>query len=82
MWIHNLGPCIVYHSYGVKWYTILLFPFPKYLFKSPGLDQEKSAYGDETVRYLQIQMYIIYSKLTLNSGLYNISCVTLNLITI
>lgn len=33
----------------------LSFPCPNYFFKSPGLDQEGSAYGDETVRYFKFQ---------------------------
>lgn len=40
----------------------LSFPCPNYFFKSPGLDQEGSAYGDETVRYLKFQKWNIKIK--------------------
>lgn len=40
----------------------LLFPCPNYFFKSPGLDQEGSAYGDETVRYFKFQKWNIKSE--------------------
>lgn len=45
----------------------LLFPFPK----SPGVNQEKSAYGDETVRYFQFQMYITEKTRGNNSYSYS-----------
>lgn len=40
----------------------LSFPCPNYFFKSPGLDQEGSAYGDETVRYFKFQKWNFKSK--------------------
>lgn len=40
----------------------LSFPCPNYFFKSPGLDQEGSAYGDETVRYFEFQKWNIKRK--------------------
>lgn len=44
-------------------------PCPKYFFKRPDLDQEKSAYGDQTVRYLQFHICIIHSDLSSKSYL-------------
>lgn len=37
---------------------------PNYFFKSTGLDQESSAYGDETVRYFKIQICIEFLKMS------------------
>lgn len=41
----------------------IVVPLSKLFFlKSPGLDQEGSAYGDETVRYFKFQKWNIESK--------------------
>lgn len=62
-WMKMNDFCQCVSLMGSNCTTALLYLCQNYFFKSPGLDKERSAYGDETVRYFQLQMYIFHSEI-------------------
>lgn len=62
-WMNMNDFCQCISLMGSNCTTALLYLCQNYFFKSPGLDKERSAYGDETVRYFQFQMYIFHTEI-------------------